>query len=71
MNIRIDKGSDVTVHRQLAEQIVFLIATGKLKPGDALPSVRAMNAAASFQAAEKLAAQLRKQDLKGIVVRAD
>jgi DNA-binding transcriptional regulator YhcF (GntR family) len=42
MNIRIDKGSDVTVHRQLAEQIVFLIATGKLKPGDALPSVRAM-----------------------------
>jgi len=70
MNIRIDKGSDVTVHRQLAEQIVFLIATGKLKPGDALPSVRAMNAAASFQAAEKLAAQLRKQDLKGFVVRA-
>src|SRR5438034_95880 len=42
MNIRIDKGSDVTVHRQLAEQIVFLIATGKLKPGDALPSVRAI-----------------------------
>jgi len=42
MNIRIDRGSDVAVHRQLAEQIVFLIATGKLKPGDALPSVREM-----------------------------
>ena len=42
MSIRIDKGSDVAVHRQLAEQIVFLIATGKLKPGDPLPSVRAM-----------------------------
>ena len=42
MNIHIDKGSDVTVYRQLAEQIVFLIATGELKPGDALPSVRQM-----------------------------
>src|SRR5712691_745234 len=42
MEIRIDKGSEVAVRRQLAEQIVFLIATGKLKPGDALPSVRAM-----------------------------
>jgi DNA-binding transcriptional regulator YhcF (GntR family) len=42
MNIQIDKGSDVTVHRQLAEQIVFLIATGKLRPGDSLPSVRQM-----------------------------
>lgn len=42
MDIKIDKGSDVTVHRQLAEQIVFLIATGKLRPGDSLPSVRQM-----------------------------
>jgi GntR family transcriptional regulator len=42
MNIQIDKGSDVTVHLQLAEQIVFLIATGKLRPGDSLPSVRQM-----------------------------
>jgi GntR family transcriptional regulator len=41
MKIRIDKGSDVSVHRQLAEQIVFLIASGALKPGDELPSVRA------------------------------
>src|SRR4051812_17521950 len=40
MRIQIDKGSDVTVHRQLTEQLVFLIATGKLKAGDALPSVR-------------------------------
>jgi len=42
VDIRIDKGADVTIHRQLAEQIVFLIATGKLKPGQALPSVREM-----------------------------
>ena len=40
MHIRIDKASDVTVCKQLSEQIVFLIATGRLKAGDALPSVR-------------------------------
>ena len=42
MRICIDKGSDITICKQLSEQIVFLIATGKLKPGDALPSVREM-----------------------------
>jgi len=40
MDIRIDKQSDVPVHRQVADQIVFLIVTEKLKAGAALPSVR-------------------------------
>jgi DNA-binding transcriptional regulator YhcF (GntR family) len=40
MDIRISKESDVPVRQQLAEQIVFQIATEKLKPGQALPSVR-------------------------------
>ncbi len=40
MDLRIDRKSDVTICRQLSEQIVFLIATGKLKEGDILPSVR-------------------------------
>ena len=40
MDIRISKESDVPVRQQLAEQIVFQIATEKLKPGEALPSVR-------------------------------
>ncbi len=40
MNIRVSKESDVPVRQQLAEQVVFLIATEKLKPGEALPSVR-------------------------------
>ncbi len=40
MNIRISKESDVPLRQQLAEQIVMLIATKKLKPGEALPSVR-------------------------------
>lgn len=40
MDIRIEKASHVPLRRQLAEQIVYLIVTGKLKPGEALPSVR-------------------------------
>ena len=40
MDIRIDKKSDVSVRQQLAEQIIFLIATERVKPGEALPSVR-------------------------------
>ena len=40
MEIRVDKQSEVPVRQQLAEQIVFLIVTEKLKPGQALPSVR-------------------------------
>jgi DNA-binding transcriptional regulator YhcF (GntR family) len=40
MDIRIDKKSDVSVRQQLAEQIIFCIATEKVKPGEALPSVR-------------------------------
>ena len=41
-DIPIDKNSDVPIRRQIVEQIVFLIATGKLKPGDSLQSVRQM-----------------------------
>lgn len=40
MDIRISKESEVPLRQQLAEQIVLLIATGKLQPGQALPSVR-------------------------------
>lgn len=40
MDIRISKQSEVPVRQQLAEQIVYLIATEKLKSGQALPSVR-------------------------------
>lgn len=40
MNIHISKASDVPLREQLAEQIVLLIATEKLKAGEALPSVR-------------------------------
>src|ERR1700693_2838396 len=42
MNIRIDGKSEIPIRRQLAEQVVYLIATESLKPGQALPSVRTL-----------------------------
>src|SRR5579862_6861936 len=40
MEIRISKESEVPLRQQVAEQIITLIVTDKLKTGDALPSVR-------------------------------
>ena len=40
MFLRIEKGSAVPISRQLADQIATLCASGTLKPGDRLPSVR-------------------------------
>lgn len=42
MDIRVDKDSDVPLHEQVAAQLVLLIATGGLKAGTLLPSVRAL-----------------------------
>lgn len=42
MHIHVDKGSSVPLHEQVSAQLVFLIGTGKLKPGASLPSVRAL-----------------------------
>ncbi|HEY1660201.1 MAG TPA: GntR family transcriptional regulator [Candidatus Sulfotelmatobacter sp.] len=41
MQISLNKHSDVPLHEQLAEQLVFLITTKKLDAGAQLPSVRA------------------------------
>jgi len=40
MFLRIEKGSAVPISRQLAEQIATLCASGLLKPGERIPSVR-------------------------------
>jgi len=40
MDIRIDSSNDVPIHRQLTEQIIFLIAIERLKDGELMPSVR-------------------------------
>jgi DNA-binding transcriptional regulator YhcF (GntR family) len=42
MQISLSKDSDVPLQQQLAEQIVFLIATGRLRTAQQLPSVRAL-----------------------------
>src|SRR5258706_1230733 len=42
MDIRISKESPVPLRQQIAAQIEYQIAVGKLKPGDPLPSVRAL-----------------------------
>src|SRR5712675_1521983 len=44
MNVRIaiSTGSATAIYRQIAEQVRMAIATGKLRMGDQLPSVRAL-----------------------------
>ena len=42
MRIRISRESEVPIREQLVAQLQFFIATRELKPGDALPSVRAL-----------------------------
>jgi DNA-binding transcriptional regulator YhcF (GntR family) len=42
MEIVLSKNSDIPLHQQLAEQVVFLITTGKLRPSERVPSVRAL-----------------------------
>jgi GntR family transcriptional regulator len=42
MLISLTKNSDVPLRQQLAEQVVFLITTGQLRPGEEMPSVRAL-----------------------------
>ena len=37
--IFIDNSAPITINAQIAEQIKLLIATGKIHPGDALPTV--------------------------------
>ena len=39
-DISIDRDSDVPIRRQITDQVLFLIATGRLRSGDQLPSVR-------------------------------
>ena len=43
MLFTVDPQSDVPVYRQLMDQVRYAIAGGKLKPGDELPSTRALS----------------------------
>ncbi|KMY31692.1 GntR family transcriptional regulator [Lysinibacillus xylanilyticus] len=42
MNIHLDPSSELQLYKQLSNQLIELIAKGKLKNGDTLPSVRSM-----------------------------
>ena len=42
VEIRIDKESGISLRQQIAAQIEYQIAIGKLKPGDPLPAVKAL-----------------------------
>jgi GntR family transcriptional regulator len=44
MNIQLDFHSDLPIYIQIIEQVRQQIASGKLKPGDQLPTVRALAA---------------------------
>ena len=39
-DISVDRDSDVSIRRQITDQVLFLIATGRLRSGEQLPSVR-------------------------------
>lgn len=42
MNIQIDLRSDIPITNQIVEQIQHQLATGQLRPGDQLPTVRSL-----------------------------
>jgi GntR family transcriptional regulator len=42
MNIHLDLRSDIPIYIQIVEQVRQLVAGGQLKPGDQLPTVRAL-----------------------------
>lgn len=44
MFIQIEPTSEIPIYTQLANQLIELVATGTLKPSDALPSVRSLAA---------------------------
>ena len=42
MLLRLDFNSDVPIYQQIRNQVVVAIASGELKPGEKLPTVRAL-----------------------------
>jgi GntR family transcriptional regulator len=63
MFLRIEKGSAVPISRQIADQVASLLASGALRPGERLPSVRelarelAVNQNTVLRVYERLAAE--------------
>lgn len=63
MLLRLDFSSEVPIYQQIRNQVVLAIASGELKPGDRLPTIRALaeEAGINMMTASK-AYQLLKQE---------
>ena len=42
MHIHLDTASGVPIYAQLAQQVRYLIAAGRLRPGEEMPPIRAL-----------------------------
>ena len=79
MRISVSRESDIPIREQLTAQLVFLIGSGQLKPGDTLPSVRELalrlhvhrNTVSQAYADPSLDALLEKIPGRRVTVRAD
>ncbi len=67
MAYQVDVASDVPPSRQLVEQVLDRVATGRLAPGAQLPSVRAL-AAEALVNPNTAAKAVRELELAGVVV---
>jgi phosphoribosylformylglycinamidine cyclo-ligase len=70
MDINLDAASKTPVFQQIADQIHFAINTGDLKPGDKLPSIRAI-AGEQDIAANTVAKAYRQLEFKGVIAAKD
>lgn len=66
MQIRIDKSGPVPIHDQIKDQVLGLIHAGQLKPGDQLPTMRALSIelAVNFNT---VAHAYRELDAQGVI----
>lgn len=66
MDLNVDPNASTAVFQQIADQIHFAINTGELKPGDKLPSIRAI-AGDQEVAANTVAKAYRQLEFRGVI----
>lgn len=66
MQIRIDKTGPVPIHHQIKEQIAGLVHAGKLKPGEQLPTIRALSIELAVNT-NTIAHAYRELDAEGLI----
>lgn len=70
MKLKIETSSSTPVFQQIIDQLHFAINTGDIKPGDKLPSIRAL-ANENTIAANTVAKALRQLEFRGLIVAKD